>query len=407
MILSKEKINNFKTRLLSISGKEPLSKMSLVVILALDIFVVSMIFAGLSDHSALLTSPYEHMPSVCRTAIVEKSWVGEERIDQIQKLILAPENSYRYGTRDRLDPEEVNKTHPSCQQLLGSIRSIKGEKEVVQLFRNRKAAQQKRQKLNQAFKKSKDVYDTNLLENIAEKSENSAVPAISSRSRELSLQINELSQNLTGLTKSIETHPAVERFTEKLQQLQKDKPSIVSDIKRFDFWYPIKELAWQFLFLIPLCGLFYFWNKRSINNKSSLQILISSHLLVVSFIPVFFKILKLILDIIPHRILESLFNLLVSLRIIAIWHYVIILLAIILALVAIYLIQKKLFSSQKIMEKRLIKGACYSCGKKLPNLYQNCPFCGKNQLKNCSQCGEPTFIAAPFCIHCGKLHLPE
>ncbi len=381
--------------------------MSLIVIIALDIFVVSMIFAGLSDHSALLTSPYEHMPSLCREAIIENKWVGDNKTDKIQKLILAPENSYRYGTRDRLDPSEVSKTHSSCQQLLSSIKEVKKDTAIVKVFRDRKSAQQNRIKLTQAFKKSKAVYDTSLLENIADKSKATDVSAISEKSQVLTEEINTLSKDIAGYDSTIVTNPAVKAFSEKLLQLQSQKSTILKDIKRFDFWYPIKELGWQFLFLLPLCCLFYFWNSKSIKKQASLQILISSHLLVVSFIPVLFKVLKLVLDIIPHRILESIFDLLVSLRIIAIWHYIIILLAILLALVAIYLIQKKLFSQEKIMEKRLIKGGCYSCGKKLPSKVDVCPYCGTRQKQQCGHCNDETYIAAPYCVSCGKHHSTE
>jgi len=378
--------------------------MSLVVIIALDIFVVSMIFAGLSDHSRLLTSPYEHMPTICREAIIENKWVGDNRTDKLQKLILAPENSYRYRTYDRLDPSEVGKTHPYCQQLLSSVKAVKQDQAIVAVFRERKGAQQNRVKLTQAFKKSKDVYDTSLLENIANTSDASQVSAISVKSQDLTQQINQLSKNIANYDTTIAANDTIRSFSTKLKELQSQKSSIVSDIKQFDFWFPIKELAWQFLFLLPLCGLFYLWNSKSIEKNNSLQVLISSHLLVVSCIPVLFKLLKLILDIIPHRILETLFELLVSLRIIAIWHYIIILLAILLALLAIYLIQKKLFSPEKIMEKRLVKGGCHSCGKKLPKDVDMCPFCGTGQQTQCRHCNGITYIGGQYCVQCGRLH---
>ncbi|BHH85374.1 hypothetical protein LA52FAK_36630 [Desulforhopalus sp. 52FAK] len=381
--------------------------MSLIVIIALDIFVVSMIFAGLHDHSALLTSPYEYMPSICREAIIEKKWVGEYKTDTIQQLILAPENSYRYGTRDRLDQSEISKTHSSCQQLLSSVRAVKEDKAIVTVFRDRKSAQQNKIKLTQSFKKSKAVYDTNLLENIADTGDDSQVSSIAAKSKELTGQINQLSKTIADYNATISANAAVKLFSAKLVELQGQKTIIVGDIKKFDFWYPIKELAWQFLFLLPLCGLFYLWNSKSIQKNSTLQVLISSHLLVVSCIPVLFKLLKLILDIIPHRVFESLFQLLVSLRIIAIWHYIIILLAILLALLAIYLIQKKLFSPEKIKEKRLMKGSCHSCGKKLPKQVDMCPFCGTNQQIQCIHCNGTTYIGGQYCVQCGALHSPH
>jgi hypothetical protein len=192
-------------------------------------------------------------------------------------------------------------------------------------------------------------------------------------------------------------------FWKYLDGLPSQKTQVVRDLKQFDFWYPIKALAWQFIFLLPLCGLFYFWNGRSIKKNNNIQVLLSSHLLVVSFIPILFKLFELIIDILPHRILETLFNLLNSLNIIAIWHYLVIFVAIISALLAIYVIQKKLFSKDMIMRKRLSKGACYKCGKKLPRQSHHiCPFCGTNQDCQCSTCKKDTYIAGEYCMNCGS-----
>lgn len=396
-----------KSRLLCISEKEPLSKMSLIVIIALDIFVVNMIFAGLNDHTALLTSKFEYMPRVCRQAIIENSWIGERQTDKIQTLILAPGTSYRYDAIDQLDPEEVKKTHPACQKLLSSIRTVKEDKTILNIFRQRKIAQQNKAQLTRNFNESKAVYDTSLLENIAENSKESSITTISEISKELSQQINALSRDLASYNNSIIGNGSVAQFSQDLIEIQGKKIEIFRELKRYDFWYPIKELAWQFLFLLPLCGLFYLWNSISIKKESSLQVLISSHLLVVSFIPILFKILQLVLDVIPHRLLESVFDLLVSLKIIALWHYILIFLAILLTLVAIYVIQKKIFSWEKIVEKRLLKGGCYACGKKLPQHVESCPFCGTEQKKPCPHCKKKTYIAGKFCIHCGQNIVPE
>ena len=376
--------------------------MSLIVIIALDIFVVYMIFAGLHDHTTLLTSPYEYMPPACREAIVENSWIHDKKLDKLQALLLSPENAYRYNSRSYLDSSEIEKSHPSCNQFLSKINLVKKNHEIIDAFRKRKTVQENQQQIDKQFKQSKDVYDTNLLENIASETESSNVDSISEKSKHLSKELNKLNKALTEYEHIILTNKSFIEFSQFLDELRTKKDLVISDLRKFDFWYPIKVLAWQLVFLIPLCALFYFWNARSINKSNSLQILISSHLLVVSFIPIFIRILDLILDILPHRLLESLFKILKSLNIIAIWHYLIIFLAVIFALLAIYVIQKKVFSQEKIIQKRLIKGSCYKCGKKLPLQSAICPFCGTKQETQCSICQKNTYIAGPFCINCGS-----
>ncbi len=144
------------------------------------------------------------------------------------------------------------------------------------------------------------------------------------------------------------------------------------------------------------------WNNTSIRKNRGIQILVSSHLLVVSFIPVFFKIIETVYEIIPKKMLAKLIALLESLKLVALWHYLVIALAIAAALFIIYLFQKKLFSRDKLMERRIAKGLCQQCGKHLPAGSNACPFCGFAQFKACGNCNQPTLVEGKFCKACGK-----
>ena len=401
MLLNKNKITDFKNRLLNINDKEPLSKMSLIVIIALDIFVMCMIFAGVRDHTDQLTSPNEYMPTECREAFVKNTWIGERKIDNLQKTVLSYGDNYRYRARDILDNSEIEKSHPACKKFLSSIQKVRKNKEILEVFRKRQSIQKEIKQITKEFNKFKDVYDTSLLENISNENVSNGIPAISKKSKIKSDEINELNQRLTQINKIISTNRSVGDFSNVLNELLKGRDNIITDIKKFDFWYPIKELSWQFIFLVPLFLIFYFWNSRSIKNKNSLQILISSHLLVVAFVPILFRILELINDILPHRLFKKVVDLLTSLKIIALWHYIIIILSVFVAILAIYFIQKKIFSKENIEIKRLMKGACYKCGKKLPPNIHACPFCGTQQKNTCPKCKIDTYKSGKYCINCG------
>ena len=107
------------------------------------------------------------------------------------------------------------------------------------------------------------------------------------------------------------------------------------------------------------------------------------------------------MDLIPRHFFKNIFNILKSLHLIAIWHYVVILISVCAGLLAVYVIQKKIFNNQRIQQKRLMKGACYFCGKNLPHGAITCPFCGTKQLKNCSECQEETYVCGDYCKNCG------
>jgi len=132
-------------------------------------------------------------------------------------------------------------------------------------------------------------------------------------------------------------------------------------------------------------------------------VLVSAHLVGVSFIPILCKTLETVYDIIPKKLLKRLIDLLESLKLVAIWHYLVMALAIVAALFLIYIFQKKLFSKEKLMERRIAKNECQQCGKRLPVGAQACPFCGLAQFKSCCNCSMLMHVHGKYCQQCGKL----
>jgi RNA polymerase subunit RPABC4/transcription elongation factor Spt4 len=122
----------------------------------------------------------------------------------------------------------------------------------------------------------------------------------------------------------------------------------------------------------------------------------------VTFIPVLFKVLELVYDIIPKKILKKVVDLLESLQLVAIWHYLLMGLAVLLALALIYLLQKKLFSHERLVERRIARGHCQECGAQLPGEVAACPFCGAGQFRQCSHCDRPTWVHGKYCRECGR-----
>ncbi len=157
----------------------------------------------------------------------------------------------------------------------------------------------------------------------------------------------------------------------------------------------------EMLFLVPLLLVFYFWNSRSIVAGRQFQTLISSHLLVVALVPGLFKLLELTYDIIPRKLLKQVIEILVSLKLVAVWHYLMIGAAVLLALALIYLFQKKLFSREKLMLRRIAKGQCQNCGQRLAADSAHCPACGAGQYHPCRHCQALTHVHGNFCRACG------
>jgi len=202
----------------------------------------------------------------------------------------------------------------------------------------------------------------------------------------------------------IDSNAKIKQLWEGLQGTQdQDRQTLLTDLRALNFWYPVKKLAMQMLFLLPLLAVFYAWNCVSIKNNRGLQVLVSAHLVGISFIPILCKTLETVYDIIPKKLLKRLIDLLESLKLVAIWHYLVMALAVAAALFLIYIFQKKLFSREKLIERRITKNECQQCGKHLPVGAQACPFCGFAQFKSCRNCNKMMHVHGKYCQLCGTL----
>jgi RNA polymerase subunit RPABC4/transcription elongation factor Spt4 len=215
--------------------------------------------------------------------------------------------------------------------------------------------------------------------------------------------LNERLAKEQALAATIEKNPRVAGFFAMVAGISEaERLTLRDELRRMNFWFPAERLAMQMVFLLPLLAVFWFWNSRSIATGRPFQTLVSSHLLVIAAIPVVLKVAELVYDIIPRRMLRQLIELLESLHLVALWHYLVIALAIAAALTLIYLFQKKLFSHEQLMQRRIAKGQCQACGLTLPLGSRHCPACGALQLRACGHCGAPTPAHGRFCMACGS-----
>ena len=393
----KDKFSRIKSNLTSLDS-QPISKASLIIILFLDIFILSSIFDGLDKHTRQLSSPDDYIPYSCRELVINRDWNPTNRTDNLSGIILSHNNSYYQSE------EKKKERHPVCAPYLELLDQMKNNKELIALFEDRGAFVREAKDLQREISNLKGAYDTSLLETIARQKEGQAnVDNIKKDVQTKTSALNTLRAQVEAAEQKISGNGKVKLLWEKLETLQPaDREKLRSDLRTLYFWHPVKRLGMQMIFLLPLFAIFFIWNNASIRKNRDIQTLVSSHLLVVSFIPIFFKIIETVYDIIPKKLLKKLMDLLESLKLVALWHYLVIALAVAMALFVIYIFQKKLFSRDKLMERRIAKGHCQQCGKHLPPGSNACPFCGYAQFKTCGACNQPTLVEGKYCKACGK-----
>ncbi len=394
----KDKLGKVKTHLTSLDD-QPLGKAALLIVLFLDIFILIAIFNGLDAHTRQLSSPDEYIPYSCREIVIDRHWNPTNRIDNLSQIIVSSGNSYY-----QVDVKKKDR-HPACAPYIDLLEQIRNDKALTGIFEERNKFALEAKELQRGIDNLKGAYDTSLLETIAKQQESQTkIDATRKDFQQKTGALNILKNRIASLEQTINGDAKVKLLWEQLQGLKEpDRQQLISDLRRLNFWYPVKKLGMQLIFLLPLFAVFYAWNNTSIRKKRGVQTLVSSHLLAVSFIPIFCKIIETVYDIIPKKLLKKIIDLLESLKLVAIWHYLVIAVAVAAALFLIYIFQKKLFSREKLLERRISKGECQQCGKHLPAGAQACPFCGFTQFKSCSYCNKLMHVHAKYCRECGKL----
>lgn len=379
---------------------QPLGKAALVVILFLDLFVLGTIFNGLSNHTRQLQSPDELIPSLCRDIVVEADWNAANRLDQLAQLVT------RHRIYETLPerPADATPMHALCAPIVGAYRAILDDNTLAQELEQTTRLDRQMRTLRAAQAQVKGAYDTKLLEQIADQPQDlESHAALRNESGEKTAELATLVEQQRTLAARIEQHPLVQALYARMEGItEAERTALRAELERLNFWYPARRLGMEMLFLLPLLGVFYFWNARSIKADRPFQTLVSSHLLVVAFIPVVLKLGELVHDIIPKRLLRQLLELLESWKLVALWDYLVIAAAILAALALIYVLQKKLFSRERLMQRRIVHGLCQACGQRLPPGSRHCPACGAAQFRPCPQCGEAMHVHGRYCMACGQ-----
>ena len=396
------RIAGFQSRLVRFEN-EPVTKLALCFILLLDFFILSILFSGLEDHTSQLTSPDEYFPAEARGVFIQNEWNDANRMDKLQQLVLTDYQNYSYRFEHIIDEHRIQKMHPVARQFFQDIQSIAKDSSLKSLFVQRQALLSRRSQIGQQFQDQKDLYQATLLERIAENAPLQET-GISDEIQKKTDAMAELNHRLSEIDKELNQNVRIDHLW---QLVEKDDASmrerLVLKINRFERIYSFREFAWQLLFLLPLFVAALVWYNHSLRKTYKVQTLFSAHFVIITAIPIVVKLIDWIHDLIPFDLFRELFEFFKQIHIIALWHYLVIFISILVALLMVYFVQKKVFSRQRLIEKRLSRGQCIACGKKQPRQSPRCPFCGAEQLHVCSACQNETPVGSVFCIHCGGI----
>lgn len=392
-----ERILGFGNRLRNIGNNEPLTKFSLFLIILLDIFIFSMILAGIEENTKTLSRPDEYASYECTNIISDMT--PTERQSRLIELLSYWRNNYSYKSY-RTDFWNA----PGCKILEQEIAQAWDNSDVQKSIKTIRDLEEKIQGVKTEQNNIGSQYDTMLLEKIANQKPSDALTP--TRAEEAKGKLEYLRSNLASLEKELlsqknifDATPVIRKITEDISSLG---PTIQKTYDSLVFWYPLKRFAVEIIFILPLLLITLWWSRRSEKNSNGLQTLIASHLLGIIGIFILAKGIELIYDILPHRLLEKLYEILMSWNIIGVLYYLFIIIGILFTMGVIYLIQKKIFSPERLQSKRADHNQCYLCGEKLFEWHAHCIRCWASQEKECPSCKKMTNITSKYCGKCGE-----
>ncbi|MEH2172171.1 hypothetical protein [Nostoc sp.] len=386
-------------------NNEPLNKVSLIVIIIVDIFILINVFTGLDDISRWHISPTEAYPCYSEWQNY-RAKTTKDKDYEIVSLSLPSDTNSQFSFRQNYQQAEaghLGKVSQTCLQYADYKDKINNP-EKQQIIRNIAQKQAKTSRLEQANSTIQSQYDSTLLEKIAGQSRDRSINQVSAEKAKQTLEEN--NRQISTLKQ--------ETSTLKNELLAKSESisfiTFIKDDNRFQevdkgyhqasFWYPSIQLGFQSLFLLPLILIALSVHKFAQRRGYGLVSLISWHLLVIFFIPLIVKIFEFLQI---GAIFKFLFDIISAIfgGLLFLINYVYILLIPVIGFGIIQFFQKFVFNAKVQAASRVQKSRCVNCAKKIRHLDTYCPHCGYYQYIECHNCHNLTYKHLSYCKHCG------
>ncbi|AHJ27461.1 zinc ribbon domain-containing protein [Nodularia spumigena CS-584] len=385
-------------------NNEPLNKVSLVVIIVIDIFILINVFTGLDDVSRWYISPSQAYPCYSQW----QNYREETNTNKDYEIISSSLSDINNQISQEQIYQEVEERH--LGKVSQTCLQYAKYQDQINISQNQQIIQnivQKQTQVSQFEQKNSTIraqYDSTLLEKIAGQSPEQSINVVGAEKAKQELdknnqKISTLKQEISNLKNQLVTKPESIKFLAFLQNDNKFQPVEVN-YQQASFWYPSIQLAFQALFLLPLILVALSVHNFTQRREYGLISLISWHLLVIFFLPLILKIFEFLqVGILFTFIFDILRTILGGLLFLV--SYVYILVIPLLGFVIIQLFQKVILNTKAQAVRRVQDSRCINCAKKIRHNDKYCPHCGYYQYIECANCHNLTYKYLSHCHHCG------
>ena len=390
-----EKTKSIKGDLLNFKD-EPLSGLSIFLLIILDIFIFTNVMIGVDGETAKVPRVSYYYPSDCSKHFteVQTSYKGfsHYRYGQSRARHLRPHLSeYCQGLDTKIEVFSLTEPFKTNLKLIQEIENKQG---------------QNRRRLNEIS----NQYNTRLFERIAQMPNNKALNDAKGEYDALVLDNKRLEHELAGIAPL----NSLEGFDAYVQYIKENKVAFKKEKEAYRFWQPFKAYAHMLIFVLPLLLFFGFFYQRAKRKQLMQQEynpivkIISAHISLILALPLVGYSFSLIYHVLPKTLLKSIIEFLVEIGLISLLNYISILLVVLFFGGLIYWIQKRTLKRKQAVVltknyKKLVSWSqCFKCEYKIDYTKAHCPFCGVKLHENCSSCGNEMVIHEEYCSTCGE-----
>jgi predicted RNA-binding Zn-ribbon protein involved in translation (DUF1610 family) len=393
----------FFTRSRTINN-EPLNKVSLIVIILVDIFILVNVFTGLDDISRWHLSPSQAYPCYFEWNDYRTKNDRDKDYGILRSFLTYTNNTPSFQQKyQQIQEGHLGKVSELClkySEYKDKIFTSENRQTITTIDQK----QANISKIEQDNRNIRAQYDSTLLEKIAGQPRSESINQVGAEKAKQTLDrnaksISTLNREISNLKNQLLTKPESVNFITFLKDERQFSP-VEQGYQQASFWYPSIQLAFQCAFLIPLILLALSVHRFAGARGYGLISLISWHLLVIFFIPLILKIFEFLQ---VGAIFQFLFNVISAILggLLFLVSYVYILLIPLIGFGIIKFLQKVIFNPKVQAANRIQKLRCIKCAKKIRQNDTYCPHCGYYQYIECSNCHNFTYKLLPYCKECG------
>ena len=396
------KLKNLYQNNLKYVGNEKLSKLSIVFIIVLNIFVFTVINYGLDFQTKIVNNPNASYPYNCREVFRYPSKIHNY-------------DDYMYTrTNNNLKYNEIRKKefHTICSQYFEKLEIVQKNIDFNDIIKYKDQKNKELSSVNTELDYIQSNYNTILFEKIAnQNSEKSIVKGkleasnIKAKYQKLKTLKNSILEEIKKKKQWFKSHKDVLA----LYNFVKSNPSVLDEYKKEKKDYYLFTKLIEIMFLVPLLFVFYYLSRKSLLRQKYIPHIIMKNLLVVTLIPFLISTFSLVYSYLPHLFIGKLIDFFYSIKIPFVVYYLLMAIAIVIIYFVIVKIQKNeklkresLKNNKLSAQMSFNRGICNSCENKVDYMSMNfCPHCSEKLKVKCEKCEKLTFKALSYCFHCG------